>query len=381
MQTCFFKLAEDAAGRGGDRRTSRTPSRRPTARRGAARSSSRTSPRSTAPWPTCTKVNVPGQVTSSLHMVPPVPAKAPQFVQGRAGDDDRQPRRRPAGERDAGRRHVPHRHHDVREAEHRPGHPHLGREDLHPVRPLLAGLPARLDPHEGLRPGAAGRAPRPASCRPTGRARSIPGWKFTRAGGARRLHGLRHVRRRLPGQEQGRGQAQGHQHGARSCRTWSAERANLDFFLGLPDVDRSQGQGRHGQGLAALAAAVRVLRGLRRLRRDALRQAAHPVLRRPDDDRQRHGLLVDLRRQPALHALHGRSATGKGPTWSNSLFEDCGRVRLRHAAGRRPADRLRRGAAAAARRRAGRRAGRGPARTTARRPTREIAASGPWWPS
>ena len=91
----------------------------------------------------------------------------------------------------------------------------------------------------------------------------------------------------------------------------------------LPDVDRTQGQGRHDQGLAVAAAAVRVLRGLRRLRRNALRQAAHAVLRRPHVDRQRHRLLVDLRRQSALHALHGQPATAAGPAWSNSLFEDC----------------------------------------------------------
>ena len=40
----------------------------------------------------------------------------PRLRQGRAGHDDRQPRRRPAGQRHAGRRHVPHGHHAVREA-------------------------------------------------------------------------------------------------------------------------------------------------------------------------------------------------------------------------------------------------------------------------
>ncbi len=37
--------------------------------------------------------------------------------------------------------------------------------------------------------------------------------------------------------------------------------------------------------------------------------------------RQRHRLLVDLRRQPADDALH-HAANGRGPAWSNSLFED-----------------------------------------------------------
>ena len=74
--------------------------------------------------------------------------------------------------------------------------------------------------------------------------------------------------------------------------------------------------------VAAAAAAVRVLRRLRRLRRDAVPQAAEPALRRPRADRQRHRLLVDLRRQPADDALDDERATGRGPAWSNSLFED-----------------------------------------------------------
>ena len=74
----------------------------------------------------------------------------------------------------------------------------------------------------------------------------------------------------------------------------------------LPLVARGRslgGQARHDQGLATLAAAVRVLRRLRRLRRNALCQAHYAVLRRPHVDRQRHRLLVDLRRQSPLHSV------------------------------------------------------------------------------
>ena len=66
-----------------------------------------------------------------------------------------------------------------------------------------------------------------------------------------------------------------------------------------------------------LAAAVRVLRRLRRLRRNALHQADDPALRRPRADRQRHRLLLHLRRQPADHALHAatrKAAARPGPT-------------------------------------------------------------------
>ena len=67
----------------------------------------------------------------------------------------------------------------------------------------------------------------------------------------------------------------------------------------------------------AARAAVRVLRRVRGLRRDAVPQAAHPAVRRPPPDRQRHRLLVDLRRQPADDAVGHRRATvaaRRGPT-------------------------------------------------------------------
>ena len=89
----------------------------------------------------------------------------------------------------------------------------------------------------------------------------------------------------------------------------------------LPEVDRAPRQARR-QGHAVPPAAVRVLGRLRRLRRDALPQAADAALRRPAADRQRHRLLVDLRRQPADHAVHAPNADGRGPAWANSLFED-----------------------------------------------------------
>ena len=84
-----------------------------------------------------------------------------------------------------------------------------------------------------------------------------------------------------------------------------AERANWDFFLSIPPLDRDLLPARLGEGLAGARAAVRVLRRVRGLRRDALPQAGHPTLRRPHDRRQRHRLLVDLRRQPAHHAMDG----------------------------------------------------------------------------
>ena len=82
------------------------------------------------------------------------------------------------------------------------------------------------------------------------------------------------------------------------------------------------GEDRHGQRFAAAGAAVRVLGSVRRLRRDALCEADESDVWRPGADRQRHGLFVDLRRQSADDSLDAPMPTGRGPTWSNSLFED-----------------------------------------------------------
>ena len=254
------------------------------------------------------EVDGAGRRRPRTHALPPiVPAKAPDFVQAGDGDDARQPGRPAAGQRLPGRRHLADRHGAVGEAEHRPRDPGLGPDDLHPVQQVRAGLPARRDPREGLRPGRPGR-----------RAGDL---QVDRLQGQRvhghEVHASRSPPRTAPA--------------ARSASTVcpakdkanpkhkainmapqrplrEAERANYDFFLDLPEVDRTQGQGRR-QGLAVLPAAVRVLGRLRRLRRDAVRQAAHAALRRPAADRQRHRLLVDLRRQPADHALRAEHAT------------------------------------------------------------------------
>ncbi len=119
-----------------------------------------------------------------------------------------------------------------------------------------------------------------------------------------------------------------------------AEASNWEFFLNLPEVDRKQARTRAGQGHSAAAAAVRVLRRLRRLRRDALHQAAHPAVRRPRDDRQRHRLLLDLRRQPADHALRHEHRRPR-PGLVQLAVRRQRRVRPRHAPRRRQAERIR----------------------------------------
>ena len=114
------------------------------------------------------------------------------------------------------------------------------------------------------------------------------------------------------------------------------EAANYAFFLDLPGSGPDEGQDRR-QGLAVPAAALRVLGRLRRLRRDAVRQAADPALRRPGAHRQRDRLLVDLRRQPADDAVRGDQRRARAGLVQLALRGQR-RVRLRlPAGGRRPA--------------------------------------------
>ena len=93
---------------------------------------------------------------------------------------------------------------------------------------------------------------------------------------------------------------------------------------------------------------------MRGLRRDPVPQAPQPALRRPGRHRERHRLLVHLRRQPAHHALDGqpgRARTGLG------------QLALRGQRGVRPRHARRHRQAGGVRARAG-----GPARPGPRRP-------------
>ena len=113
---------------------------------------------------------------------------------------------------------------------------------------------------------------------------------------------------------------------------------------------------RHGARHPVPGAAVRVLRRLRGLRRDALPQAALAAVRRPADGRQRDRVLVDLRREPAHHAVDDRRRRPR-PGLVELPVRGQRRVRARLPARRRRAHRTGAPAARRAARRGGRRAG------------------------
>ena len=131
-------------------------------------------------------------------------------------------------------------------------------------------------------------------------------------GRARRLHGLRRLRRRVPGQVEVRGEAQGARHGGPGADRRPRARALGD----LPRRDTCPARHprpRDDEGFADSRTAVRVLGRVRGMRRDAVSQVADAAVRRSPDRRERHGLFVDLRRQPPDDAVVDRRRTAAAP--------------------------------------------------------------------
>ncbi len=108
------------------------------------------------------------------------------------------------------------------------------------------------------------------------------------------------------------------------------------FLRRLPLNDRTTLDFARVQGSTVSGAAVRVQRCMRRLRRNALRAPAVAAVWRSFAGRERHGLFVDLWRQPADDAVdgeQGRSGTGL----VEFAVRRQRRVRARHARERRQA--------------------------------------------
>ena len=110
-------------------------------------------------------------------------------------------RRRTPRQRFLLRRHLPHRHCEMGEAQPGPRNSRVGFEDLHPVRQVRNGLPARRHSHQGLRQQATRRRSRHLQVVRRPRQR-VGGHEVHDPGRSRRLHRMRRLRRRLPGQEQ-----------------------------------------------------------------------------------------------------------------------------------------------------------------------------------
>ena len=131
--------------------------------------------------------------------------------------------------------------------------------------------PAALDGRAGgvpVGPGALAGIRRPAATRSRSRRRTAP---------AARL-----CVEVCPVKNKTRGPAQGDQHGAAAAPLREAERDELGVLPEAAEVrPRRACDIDSVKDVAVARAAVRVLRRLRRLRRDAVPEAAHPALRRP----------------------------------------------------------------------------------------------------
>ena len=97
--------------------------------------------------------------------------------------------------------------------------------------------------------------------------------------------------------------------------------------------------------------------------------------------RKRHRLFLHLRRKPADHSLRGENRDGRGPAWSNSLFEDTAEFGLRSPARRRQTNHQRLASCSCGTPRGDRRRpGRAGSSTPTRRPRRESSSSAAAWP-
>ena len=102
--------------------------------------------------------------------------------------DDGRPRRRPNGERPAGRRHLPERHHGLREAPDLRPRRRVGPRRVHPVRQLQLRLPAQRHPRRSTS----------TSPRSTARPRASRRCRSTQSAYRRRSTGCRSTSRTAP---------------------------------------------------------------------------------------------------------------------------------------------------------------------------------------
>ena len=185
------------------------------------------------------EVKVPATVTATQQRPPLVSPNAPDFVQRVTADDARQQGRPAAGQRVPGGRHLADRHGAVGEAQHRARDPGLGPEDLHPVQQVRDGLPARRHPREGLRVGLRSKGA-PATFKSMDfKGAEFKGMKYTIQVAPEDCTGCSLCVEVCPAKDK-----TNPKHKAidmtpqRPLR--EAEAANYEFFLNLPEVDRSK---------------------------------------------------------------------------------------------------------------------------------------------
>ncbi len=175
-----------------------------------------------------------------------------------------------------------------------------------------------------MTPTASTRRPGDLQVRADAKGKEFEGHEVHPPGRSRGLHRLRRLRPQLPGQK---GQDQDH----RTTRpsTWTvqtplrdSEKRKLRVLPGLPDADADKVKTDTVKGSQLRPAAVRVLRRLRRLRRDARTSSSSP-----SSSATGRSSPTPPAAPPSTAATCPPPPTpserdGRGPAWSNSLFED-----------------------------------------------------------
>ena len=268
------------------------------------------------------EVTVPATVTARRGRPPLVLARRARLRPARHRGDARRQGRPPAGQRLPGRRHVADRHRAVGEAQHRDSRSRSGTR-----RSASSATSARSSARTR-------RSARRSSTRRCSRARP-PTFKsdrfqrrrLRRAGATR----SRSRRRTAPAARcasmvcPAKDKSNPKHKAIDMAPQRAAARRRARELRLLPRPARSptaRASAHRREGLAVPPAALRVLGRLRRLRRDAVRQAADAALRRP---------RCSIANATGCSSIYGgnlpttpytSNRDGRGPAWSNSLFED-----------------------------------------------------------
>ena len=260
------------------------------------------------------------RLTVRSTCVRPFPADAPEFVQHVLGAHDRGRRRRVASERAAGGRHLSHRHVQMGETQLSPGNSGMGRGAVHSVRQVRAGLPACGDPLEAVLIPKDCRPPPAASNRPrrAGRTGNICATccRFLRRTARPAACAWKSARRR-----------------ARAIRSHKAvnmapqapireqEKRNWDFFLSLPEFDRSALSVHNVKD-------IQLLQPLFEFPGACAGCGETPYIKLLT---QLFGDRLVIANATGCSSIYGGNlpttpytvnGAGRGPAWSNSLFED-----------------------------------------------------------
>ena len=263
-------------------------------------------------------VTVPAAITSRRTRQDPVPESAPRVRAPGDRGDAGPARRQLAGERPPGRRDLPDRDGPLREAKHRRGSSAVGAGFVHPVRTVRGGLPPQRHPGQGLRPepAAGGSGAFPGG---TGQRPGLPEARYTLQIYVEDCTGWG-LRENCPAHS-----PEDFQKRAINMRPRLEQldrgRAEIGFFETLPWADRARVNAANVRG-------VQFLEPLFEFSGACAGCGETPYLKMLS---QLFGERLQIANATGCSSIYGgnlpttpwtTNAAGRGPAWSNSLFED-----------------------------------------------------------